>query len=485
MQYWARPDKTYFMVMSTTKASARMRVWKSITELWGQAEKMGCPGKLIDSEGYIKGVNSEGKLWRNSGIVLKAAGVSDAEQACKELLGIKNPNVIIGADEFNELGAGILKTAFWNLTVNEKLLFVGMANPDKVTDPFGELCEPKEGWKSVSESDYRWETKYGICMRLNAEQSPRILNPGLVDARGRHLYHWQPDEEYCERIAEGRGGKKSRGYYRFVRAFWCPDGSTNSIYSEVEFMNGCAMDQEEPQWDVAPIVVSALDPSFSRGGDRSFCCLMKVGLVRGRTHAHVCYEVGLEEDMQDKKTPLTHQIVRAWKALSEEWGVKPHRAIHDNTGAGTPFGHVVDMEWSPAIQKVNFQGKSSGRKVVFRNEDCDYYNKNSELWIQPKAFFREGQISGLSRETVAELVDREYHSKEGRTLRVEGKPEAMKRLKRSCDRADAFLLGIEKLVTMGMLVSEEIKKVTGMANRGWFKLVQKNGIKTNTGRRFR
>jgi hypothetical protein len=69
MDYWARPAETFFLVMSTTKQAARMRIWKSITQLWGQAVEKGCPGKLIDSDGYIKGVNQNGMLWRNSGII--------------------------------------------------------------------------------------------------------------------------------------------------------------------------------------------------------------------------------------------------------------------------------------------------------------------------------------------------------------------------------------------------------------------------------
>lgn len=490
MEYWARPTETFFLVMSTTKLSARMRVWKSITQLWGQAETRGCPGKLIDSDGYIKGINAKGKLWRNSGIVLMAAGNSDAEQACKDLLGIKNPNVIVGADEFNELGDGILKTAYENMTSNDRLNFVGMANPDKLSDPFGDLCEPADGWKSINEAQEKWRTKYGWCVRLNAENSPRVQEEASFTdadrAAGRKSrFYWQPDQAYCDRIAENRGGKRSRGYYRFVKAFWCPDGAANSIYSEAEFLNTGALKQEEPEWDDTPMTIGSMDPSFSRNGDRSFSAYGKVGKVDGRTHVHVCHERSIEEDIQDKTTPLTYQVIRQWKSFCEEWGIKPGRAIHDNTGAGTPFGHVVDVEWSPAVQKVNFQGKSSGRTVVFRNEDCEYYNKNSELWIQPKEFIRSGQISGLSKETMAELVEREYHPKEGRTLRVESKEEAKKRLKRSPDRADAFLLLIEKAITMGALQSEEIKKVAKTANDGWAKAKSKKSLVTTCGRKFR
>lgn len=479
MDYWARPSETFFIALSTTKIDARGRIWKSITELFGQASTKGCPGKLIDSDGYIKGVDANGNLWRNSGIILIAAGNADADAACKTLLGRKARNMVVGADEFNELGAGILKTAYENLTSNERLNFVGMANPDKLTDPFGELSEPMDGWKSITEDDERWRTKYGWCRRLVAEKSPRIMR------EDGERFFWQPDQAYCDRIAENRGGKKSRGYYRFVKAFWCPDGAANSIYSEVEFLQGVALDPREPRWDGPVITLTALDPSFSRGGDRSQSGYAKLGTVEGRDHLHVCHEQTIEDDVQNKAVPLTHQVVRSWKALSEEWGVKPIHAIRDNTGAGTPFGHVVDLEWSPAVQGVNFQGKSSGRTVVFRNEDCEYFNKNSELWIQPKEFIRSNQISGISKETMAELVEREYHDKEGRALRVEGKDEAKKRLKRSPDRADVFLLLIEKAITLGRFKSEEVKVVAKTANNGWMKARDKRGLTTTVGRKMR
>lgn len=485
MAYWGRPSETWFIVMSTTKQDARMRVWKSLTQLWGQASIMGCPGKLIDSDGYIKGVNANGELWRNSGIVLKAAGKADGEEASKELLGIKNPVIIVAADEFNELHPGILRTASENLISNETLVFAGMANPDKLTDPFGDLCEPFDGWKSINEEQESWRTKYGKCRRFNAEKSPRILHPDRVDARGRHLYSWQPDQSYCDRIAGQRGGRKSRGYYRFVKAFWCPDGSANSVYSEVEFLNSIALREHEPEWDDYPVVLTAMDPSFSRNGDRTQAAYAKLGKVAGRDHLHVCLEVTIEDDITDKTTPLSHQIVRKWKRISDDWGVRPCHGIMDNTGAGTPLGHIVDVEWSPVIQKVNFQGKASDKVVVFRNEDCAYFNKNSELWIQPAEFIRSNQISGLSRETMAELVEREYHDREGRTIRVESKEEAKRRLKRSPDRADAFLLLVEKAVTLGKFRSEEVKKVAKTANNGWLKAKVKKSLSSSCGRRLR
>jgi hypothetical protein len=86
---------------------------------------------------------------------------------------------------------------------------------------------------------------------------------------------------------------------------------------------------------------------------------------------------------------------------------------------------------------------------------------------------------------MAELVEREYHDKEGRAVRVESKEEAKKRLKRSPDRADVFLLLVEKAISLGHLRSEEVKKVARTVNNGWRGFVKKFGISTSCGRRVR
>jgi|LakMenEpi03Aug12_release.lakeMendotaPanAssembly.Ray.scaffolds.fasta_scaffold05571_17 hypothetical protein len=485
MSYWSRPTDTYFIVMSTTKLSARGRIWKSINQFWSQAVEKGCPGKLIDSDGYIKGINAKGQLTRNSGIILMAAGGTEAATACKDLQGLKNPNFLVAADEFAYLGEGILRTSRQNLTSNERLTFCGMSNPDRISDSFGDLSEPENGWKSITEEDESWKTKYGRCIRLNAEKSPRIMNPDLVDERGRHKYFWQPNQELCDLVAEERGGKDSRGYYQFIKAFWCPDGATNSIYSELEFLNHGVLDQDEPAWDDRPIVLTALDESFSREGDRSFCAFARLGKVNSVDHLHFCYEGALEEDVNNKETPHTFQIVDQWMKLAGDFGVNPNHAIMDNTGGGQAFGHIVDKLWSPAVQKVNFQGKASDRTVVFREQNTPFYNKNSELWIQPKEFIRGRQISGLSKETMAELIEREYHKKEIKALRVESKEEAKKRLKRSPDRADVFNMLVEKAITLGRFNSFEVKQVARMVNNGWAKAGATRALGSSCGRKMR
>lgn len=480
VEYWSRPADTYCFVMSTTKSDARKRIWKSVTQLFGQAQRKGCPGKLNDSIGVIQGVSKLGKFTRNSGIELVAAGSADAGEASAGMIGIKNANVIVVADEMPNLGEGILEAAWDNLTANERVVFAGLGNPNLFSDPFAKLCEHVLGWSAVTEDMNEWPTKYGMCYRFNAEDSPRIKD------EGGERFFWQPDQAYIDRIAENRGGKKSRGYYRFVKAFWCPEGVGNTIYSESEFFGRDAMNEQEPEWDATPACLSGLDPAFTRGGDRAYSGIAKVGKVNGRDHLHMCHYKGLTEDTTDKKNPLSHQLVMQWKSISDDWGVTPFRAVMDGTGSGIAFGHIVDSLWSPAVSKINFSSKPSGRKALFRGKEIEYYNKNSELWIQPKEYIRSGQITGVSKALVVELVTRQYHEKESERLRVESK-ETHKNNNggESCDIADMFLMLVDKAITLGMFHSEEVKKVSRVVGKDWTKLVKKTKISACCGRKLR
>ncbi len=480
VEFWSRPAETYVFVMSTTKSDARKRIWRSLTQLYSQAQRMGCPGKLNESIGVIQGVDKRGRLTRNSGIELVAAGKSDAGEASSGLIGIKNPNVVIIADEMPNLGEGILQAAWDNLTVNDRVLFAGLGNPNLFSDPFADLCEPIGGWASVDEDMEEWKTKYGSCIRFNAEKSPRILDPDG------EKYFWQPDKAYNQRIADARGGTKSRGYYRFVRAFWCPEGVGNTIYQESEFHVNGACEQREPEWDLQPIMITSLDPAFTRGGDRAYATVAKIGKAKGRDHMHICQYKALTEDTTDKKNPLSHQLVLQWKELANDWGVTPYRATMDGTGSGIAFGHIVDSLWSPAVSKVNFSSKASGRKAFFRGKEVEYYNKNSELWIQPKEFIRGGQITGVSKELAAELCTRQYYAKETERLRVEGKEEHKKNNNGdSCDVADSVLMLVDKAIALGLFHSEEVKSVSKIVGKHWNKIARKKQINACCGRKLR
>ena len=483
ISYWARPADTTVIVMSTTKSSARNRIWRSVLQFWGQAERMGCPGKLTDSIGVIKGMDADGRYNHNSGLKLEAAGRADVGEACDNLIGIKNAVVIVIADEMPDLGDGIIE-AMDNLTVNERVLLIGLGNPNMRRDPFGILCEPLSGWKSVGEDDEEWKTIHGgTCVRFNAEKSPRIVDK-------EESYFWQPDQEWLDE--HQAKGMKSRSYWRFVKAMWPPEGVTNGIFSEPEFINGGALDEREPQWEGRPTQLTALDPAFTRGGDDSEAGVAKVGKVNGKDHLHFCCSREMKENIQDSSDPLSHQMVKEWiRFATEDFDVRSSCAVMDGTGSGISFGHIVDKEWSPAVEKVNFGSKPSGRKPAFRSskdgkDDQEYYDKNSELWIQVKPYLRSGQISGVTMEIMSQLVQRDYHDKSGRVLRVEDKKDAKKKNGgKSPDKADMFLLLVDKAIGNGLFKSEEVKVVSRKLNKEFAKVAKKRQVSNLTGRRLK
>ena len=481
MLYWARPTETYAIVMSTTKQMARKRIWKSINQFWLQAERMGCPGKLVDSIGIIKGINKLGQITGEVGIELVAGDKSESVGASAKILGAKaDAQVIIAFDEMTDLADSLLEAVVANISVNPRVFCVGMANPSLFTDPFSDLCEPAGGWNSITEEDEVWKSKLGHVIRLNGEKSPRITEPDG------EKFWWQPDEEYIRGIIERSGSKKSRMYYRFVKAFWCPEGLANSVYTESEFIRGVALQSNEPQWDSLPIMISALDPSFTSDGDRTITMMAKLGRVDNRSHLHLCYEAPLQEDVTIKDKPLTFQAVDNWKGLCDDYDVKPTRAIYDSTGAGISFGHIVDSRWTPAVTGINFSSKASERKISYNGRsDFSFYNKRSEMWIQPKKFIRSNQISGMSKECMHELVKCEFHDKSGKVLRVEDKKGYKGREGKSPDLADTFIMLVEKAVDLGHFVSEEEKKVVGVQGTNWRAIMDKRRVTGSAGRRFR
>jgi hypothetical protein len=483
MSYWSRPSETTAVLMSTSKQSARLRVWKSVEQLWAQARRKGCPGKLNPSEPVIKGLAHDGSESKNAGIFLYAAGKADAGEACDNLIGLKNPNILVVADEHPNLGDGILDAVWLNLTSNERVTFIGLGNPFLFSDPFSELCEPEGGWQSIDEHHKRWRTKYGTAIRFNAEESPRI-----TESDG-EKYFWQPDQAYCDRIAAGKGGRNSRGYYRFVKAFWCPDGAGNSVYQESEFVLGGSMDLREPQWGGPPavVVLSALDPAFTNGGDRACAMVAKVGVVDGRAHLHLCHTRMLEEDSMEKGVPLSHQLVRQWRKVAFEWAVSPYHALMDGTGSGISFGHIVDAEWSAAVEKINFCSKPSRSAATFAiGHSQEYYDKASELWIQPKTYLRAGQITGITPDLMKELASREYHRTDGKRLRVESKKDhKVRNGGDSPDLADAFLMLVDKAISLGIFASDEKRKVSEGVKGDWRKVAARRAIKRPLGRKVR
>jgi len=261
--------------------------------------------------------------------------------------------------------------------------------------------------------------------------------------------------------------KTSRAYYRMFLGMWTSGRAPNAIYSESELLKGAG--EKEPEWDNPAQLtrINGLDSAFTSGGDRSPAVDLICGRVKGIhcVHFSLVKEIPIDPEEEKKGFAPSHQIVSNWRKHCEEMGVSPQHAGYDNSGSGKAFGHIVDMEWSPLVKKIDFGGNPSGRPINLGDDTkLVYGNRVSELWIQPKAYIRQGQISGIPTEVIQELVARQYAENQGAgKLTVEQKKKMKARIGKSPDLADAFVIAIEVAIQAGLLDSVEQKAILGRA----------------------
>lgn len=186
-------------------------------------------------------------------------------------------------------------------------------------------------------------------------------------------------------------------------------------------------------WLEEPTKVAALDPAFTNGGDRSILFFVLYGQSREGipTLCYTHYEL-LRDDVTNKKQTRSEQIVDQMKMLCEAEGVVPENIAFDSSGAGGPFGDVLNLAWSRDPLRIQFGGKASEMPVSATDSTPAYdrySNRVSELWFSAKELLRNGQLKGIDKELAKEMCARKYTTEKGTSLRmkVEAKPDIKSR----------------------------------------------------------
>ncbi|MGA0406460.1 MAG: hypothetical protein ACO3PR_00095 [Limisphaerales bacterium] len=449
VNYLCSPADTLVMMTSTTLREARRRIWKSTMDLWNAVP--GLPGKVVSSLGQIKGMNTSGGFGESTGIVLVPAEKSREKEAIGKVVGIKQNRLFLLADELPELPESLVHAAFTNLATNPYFQMIGLGNPNSHFDAFGMFSEPKDGWGSVTEADYEWETSRGKCIRFDAQRNPNVM-------AGRQLYPWMPSSQVIEQARKDYG-ENSLMFYRMYKGFWCPDGISNGIYSEADLVRGVASKPARFDDKDKVVRVAAVDPSFTMGGDRCIAYFGSFGQEDGIDILQFDEWVPLQEDVNDRKTPRSHQIARAFMRECEKRNVTPDNAAYDSTGGGGPFGDVLQMEWSDQVLAISFSGNASERPVsaTDRTPAKDRYsNRMSEIWYQGQELLRSHQLRGIKTELAREMTSREYETKgTNLKIKVESKTDYKARVGKSPDIADAAFVLIDLCRTrLGLMGGE-------------------------------
>ena len=473
VEYLSYPMGTLVLITSTTIKDAQKRVWKSVAQLWNSLDSP--PGYMIQSKAMIAGIDKSGAKSVSTGLQIVAAQKGQDENKM-EMAGQKAECLILVADELPELTMGVLRTAYANLSVGSTGIIrpdgsaretpfkmVAMGNPSTYTDPFGQFCEPVDGWKSVTESDWEWSTSRGICLRFDASQSPNIK-------ANKRIYSWMPTQDIIDK-AKNDFGENSRIFYRMYKGFWFADSDMETIYNESEIVQAGAHRAYEGKDIIYETGFAGADPAFSAGGDRF---PIVYGRVFDRGHKPSVIQIDgihlLKEDVTDSTTPRSHCMVRQMRDFCNKKNIPPSHLGYDITGAGAPFRDVVISEWSSLPYGINFGGKASDLAVNptdQRKSSEVYANRVSELWVRAKGMIREGLIYGLTPDIVEELVQRRWHAQATKLLKVESKIDMKKRTGQSPDLCDALMCMLEAVVYNGVVSQIETKNLDTRSNPIW------------------
>lgn len=443
------PLNTYVFVTSTSLSEAKHRIWKSVVKLYMGAPQLAGIGKLVDSQGKICTLKEDGKHDDTAGIFLIAAAVSKEREAVAKLIGKKNKRVILIADELPELSHSVLDAFFSNLIANPINQFVAMGNFKSRYDPFGEFVQPKAGYDSIGIETDEWETERGYCVRFDGMKSPNIIS-GKDEYK--YLYGSKQLAEHKKNFGEG-----SALFWRMCRSFESPVGLDNIIYSEADLVSGKASDH--PVWIMPPVRLSAMDPSYTNGGDRTVQLIGEYGqTVDGLWTIHVSKYITIYEDASSN-VPRDYQVVRKFRDNCMTEGVSPENAGLDETGAGSVLLSIAHEEWDNKVVGINFSGRASDMPVTMSDPvpAKDKYDRRvSELWYVGKEFLKYGQIKGITNDLARELKARQYDTvkgPEGLKISVEPKKEMKVRIGFS---PDCFIAGTIVETSRGPVAIESL-----------------------------
>jgi hypothetical protein len=463
VMYLCWPQKTKCIATSTTMKMAKMRIWRSVNELW----RKDFPGKMVYSDCVIKGVNAYGDLTEDTGILLMPAAGGAGQEIDSNFLGLKQERFIVLLDELSELPVSVVNGCYSNLSTNTWFEMKAASNPNSYHDAFGVFCKPKNGWASVTELDMEWETSRGMCLRFDSEQSPNMK-------AGKALYPWLPKKRDIEH-ARREFGERSRYFFRMFKAFWFAGSSDETVFNEGEIMKGKAdtpIDKSEIDVGSREELVLSGDPAFTQGGDRFPLMKGRVVQIDKKSVLEILDLDIIKDDIDNEDVSRSYSAIRYIKGRCAKEGIKSSHFGFDMTGAGIPFRDIVVAEWSSLPMGVMFGGKASDMQISPvdpRMASEVYANRVTELWARLKGLMREGRIRGLTSEIISELVQRQWDEMSRSKLKIESKKVMKLRTGKSPDIADCLVILVELCIQLGLLGEMETVKIDDKVNDTWQK----------------
>jgi hypothetical protein len=232
------------------------------------------------------------------------------------------------------------------------------------------------------------------------------------------------------------------------RSFPCPEGATNCIYSDADFIKGDA--HGLVNWLETPIDVAAADPAFTTEGDTFSVAFGKFGrAINGMPTLLITGIEALNDDVALTAAGEARdlQTAKQLAARATAHGIKRNHLGVDCSGpGGLAFGSILSIFWGNNYLPIKFGEVASDMQISMndaRRGHEAFVNLGSELWFVGRDFVRTGQIKGLPTDVARQLKIRQYKSvKSGDYMKVQiqSKVEMKKKTGESPDISDAVVM---------------------------------------------
>jgi hypothetical protein len=412
------------VLTSTTKGNIRARAWNWVQKLYSSIQGPRI-GNMVDSRTTWQGVKGDDRHC----VCALAVREGSTSKAVGRIQGFHpDGRMLVIVDEATDTPEAIFDS-FPNLIAgNWDFQVIVLYNPNSRFDPAGKFSEPVSGWSSVSVEDSEWETapklngKPAKVLHFDAEKSPNIT-------AGQVLYKHLPTAKMVE-AARLKLGADSPLFFKFYRGFTPPEGIIQTVLTETMLEKHDAVGTNSKHIFIGGRVfyIAFLDPAFG-GGDRAVLRIAKVSELEGgamgiQLTKSVLINVSAQtKDESGKPIPIHFQISKQTIWHCKDNQVDSSHFGLDSTGEGGGLADIISREWSGDIQRVEFGGSPSDKRVS--NEDdrlcVDFYDRKvTELHFTVKEFVVANQLKGMNSKEASDLCNRLWKMV-GRKLSIEPK----------------------------------------------------------------
>lgn len=444
LDYCANPFTTLTSLTTVTFEGLKLRMWSDVLRA-SETARVKQPFQIRSSTNEMRVYPTESGKDAAEKFQIHGMAVNHTKDAEGRIRGGHAPRRRIFLDEAQDIAPAIYEAMINPMSAPDAKCAM-LSNPVEKVSKFGDQCEPKGGWSSVSDTDFMWETKMGgICLHFDGLQSPNIKHfpktfTGIITQKN-------IDEVIL------RHGENSVQYWALVRGWFPPDGLVSRIFPSQVIEKA----KERIMFDYATDPCASLDPAFE--SDECVLHFGAKGKIRdGRVAINAVASEALKLEMGTKVEPKDYQIAHQVMEKCKERRIAPKNFIMDRSGGGRGVFAILQKEWSYDIHGIDYGGEATERPVRADGKDkaCDVYKKFvTELWFRASECCADGILGGLNNvdpKTTDDLYSRRYEIKQdtdGTKQIAESKVEMKKRLGRSPDNGDAFTQFGELLIREG------------------------------------